>query len=168
VTEALSVTEFQKIIRTLSDAHVEFIVVGGVAAIAHGSARLTRDVDVVYSRTDANIRSLVNALEHRQPYLRGAPKGLPFTWDAETIRMGLNFTLTTSLGPIDLLGEVTGGGGYDALRPHAVMLEVFGRQCLVLDLPWLIKVKRAAGRPKDIEAIAELEALLEIRDSGRF
>jgi hypothetical protein len=165
VTEPFQSTDFEKVIRVLFDAHVEFILIGGLAATAHGSARLTRDVDVVYSRSNANIRRLVGALEHLEPYLRGAPKGLPFSWDEETIRMGLNFTLSTSLGAVDLLGEVTGGGGYDALRPHAVTLEVFGKKCLVLDLPWLIRVKRAAGRPKDIEAIAELEALLELRDS---
>ncbi|MES1164913.1 MAG: hypothetical protein ABUR63_04095 [Verrucomicrobiota bacterium] len=68
--------------------------------------------------------------------------------------------MTTTLGDVDLLGEVIGIGGYDAVRPHAVELPVFGRSALVLDLPWLIRSKRAAGRPKDLEAIAELEALL--------
>ena len=158
-------TDFVGFIRVLSDARVVFFVVGGVAAAVLGSARSTQDIDIVYSRSDANIQRLVSALNHLEPYLRGAPRGLPFTWDVETIRMGLNFTLTTSLGAIDLLGEITGGGGYDALRPHAVTMEIFDSKCLVLDLPWLIRVKRAAGRPKDIEAIAELEALLEIRNS---
>ena len=80
---------------------------------------------------------------------------------AATLRAGLNFTLTTSLGSIDLLGEITGGGQYEDLLPHALTLTIFGRDTLLLDLPWLIRVKRAAGRPKDLEVIAELEALQE-------
>ena len=76
----------------------------------------------------------------------------------------MNFTLTTTVGDIDLLREVTGGGGYDDLIEHTVPLELFGHRCACLDLPWLIRVKRAAGRPKDLEALAELEALLEERD----
>ena len=75
--------------------------------------------------------------------------------------MGLNFTLATTLGQIDLLGEVTGGGGYDALLMKSETVSVFGQDVRVVLLPTLIQLKRAAGRPKDFEAIAELEALLE-------
>ena len=94
-------------------------------------------------------------------YLRGAPPGLPFDWSAATLRMGLNFTLTTSVGSIDLLGEIVGGGQYEDLLPHALTITLFGAEVRLLDLPWLIRVKRAAGRPKDLEVIAELEALQE-------
>ena len=142
---------------------VEFIVVGGAAATIHGSARVTRDLDIVYRRTPENIRRLVEALSPCDPYLRGAPPGLPFRWDEGTLRRGLNFTLTTSLGDIDLLGEVAGGGSYDALLPHTAPVRAFGIECLCLNLEKLIQVKRAAGRPKDLEAIAELEALKEER-----
>jgi hypothetical protein len=83
-----------------------------------------------------------------------------------TLRAGLNFTLTTSAGDIDLFGEIVGGGGYEDLRLHTVAMEIFGHPVQVLDLPWLIRVKRAAGRPKDLEIIAELEALQEEIDSG--
>ena len=157
-------TDFEGLLRALADGHVQFILVGGVAARAHGSARLTQDLDVVYSRSPENVRALVAALAPLSPYLRGAPPGLPFRLDQATIERGLNFTLTTRLGDLDLLGEITGGGGYDALRPHTTELTLFGLPCRCLDLEWLIRVKRAAGRPKDLEAIAELEALLEERD----
>lgn len=159
-------TDFRQLLATLAEAQVEFIIVGGLAATAHGSARLTQDVDVVYARSSDNIDRVVRALAPFRPYLRGAPAGLPFVWDRETIERGLNFTLTTTIGDIDLLGEITGGGGYAALAPHAVELDFFGLPCLCLDLPWLIRVKRAAGRPRDLEAIAELETLLEERDRG--
>lgn len=77
------------------------------------------------------------------------------------MRRGLNFTLTGDLGDIDLLGEIIGGGGYENLMPRSIRIQVFGRECLCLGLDALIQVKRAAGRPKDFEAIAELEAMLE-------
>lgn len=154
-------TDFAGILRVLLQNKVEFILVGGVAAVAHGSARATFDVDVVYARSRDNMARLAEAISPLEPYLRGAPPGLPFQWDVETIAHGLNFTLTTRLGDLDLLGEIVGGGGYRELRPHAVALPLFGMQCLCLDLDTLIQVKRAAGRPRDFEAIAELEALRE-------
>ncbi|MGH2607946.1 MAG: hypothetical protein ACRDHF_02550 [Tepidiformaceae bacterium] len=145
------------------DAGVEFIVIGGVAAAVHGSSRSTADLDVVYRRTTENLQRLSDALGPHQVYLRGAPPGLPFRFDERTIRNGLNFTLISDLGDIDLLGDISGGGGYDDLLPHSVQVEVFGRQCLCLTLDALIRAKRAAGRVKDLEAIAELEA---IRDAS--
>ena len=107
---------------------------------------------------------LASALAPYAPYLRGAPPGLPFQFDPATIQRGLNFTLTTGLGDVDLLGEMVGGGTYEEVAPHTTPLTVFGRLVLVLDLPALIRAKRAAGRPKDLEATAELEALLAERE----
>jgi len=120
-------------------------------------------LDISYRRSPKNIQRVIESLKLYDPYLRGAPPGLPFTWDEQTISRGLNFTLSTSLGAIDLLGEVSGGGGYDNLLFHTITLEIFGHNCKCLDVQTLIKVKRAAGRPKDLEAIAELEAILEER-----
>jgi hypothetical protein len=157
-------TDFGGLTSVLADNGVEVIVVGGLAAQAHGSARLTQDADFVYRRTPENIERLAAALRSYRPYLRGAPPGLPFVFDAETIRRGLNFTLTTTLGDVDFLGEIVGGGNYEDLEPHATALSVFGRDVPVIDLPALIRAKRAAGRPKDLEAIAELEALLAERE----
>lgn len=151
-------------VRVLSGAGVDFIIVGGVAAGIHGALRTTLDLDVVYGRHPDNIARLVTALEPFQPYLRGAPPGLPFQLNRETILRGLNFTLTTTLGDLDLLGEVTGGGQYETLKTSADVVELEGFRCLVVSLPKLIALKRAAGRGKDREALAELEALLEERD----
>lgn len=157
-------TQLERLLRALADGGVECIIVGGVAARAHGSSRLTDDLDVVYRRTPENLQRIVGALAAFEPYLRGAPRGLPFEWSAATLAAGLNFTLTTNTGAIDLLGEIVGGGRYDDLRPHTLEISLFGRDFLLLDLPWLIRVKRAAGRPKDLEVIAELEAIGEETD----
>jgi hypothetical protein len=147
-------------LRALTDNGVDFILIGGVAARAHGSSRLTDDVDVSYARAAPNLKRLVSALAPYKPYLLGAPPGLPFEWSQATLAAGLNFTLTTTLGSIDLHGEIVGGGRYEDLLPHTITIEI------LLDLPWLIRVKRAAGRPKDLEVIAELEALAEEREES--
>ena len=91
--------------------------------------------------------------------MRGAPPDLPFTLDVETLQRGLNFRLTSKLGDIDLLGEIVGGGGYEQLVSDRIEIELFGVRCLCLGLEKLIQVKRAAGRPKDFEVLAELESI---------
>lgn len=157
---------FPELLPLLVRQHVRFIVVGGGAAIAHGSARATYNVDIVYARDPENIRALVAGLAPLRPYLRGAPPGLPFRWDEQKVQGGLNFTLTTTQGDVDVLGEVAGGGGYEQLLPFSTVLEVFGVSCRFVTLEKLIQLKRAAGRPKDLEIIAELQALLEERSKG--
>lgn len=158
-------TAFEALLAALIDTGAAFIVVGGIAGILHGAGRATYDLHVVYDRSPENRDRVVRALAPFAPYLRGAPPGLPFRWDAATVASGLNFTLTTTSGAIDLLGEIPGGGDFAALRGHTIELDLFGRTILCLSLERLIHVKRAAGRPKDLEAIAELERLAERRGS---
>lgn len=140
---------------------VECVIVGGVAATLHGSSIVTRDLDVCYNRKHENLRRLVSALLSVNARLRGAPEGLPFILDEETLRRGLNFTFTTDIGDIDLLGELRGVGNYAEASEDADVMELFGFQYKVLALPNLIASKRAAGRPKDLIVIPELEAILE-------
>lgn len=155
------ITDFDQAIAVLTDAQVEFIVIGGVAAALHGSPRTTLDLDVVYRRSRENLERLVSCLGPHSPCLRGAPPGLPFRWDLATLRHGLNFTLETAFGDLDLLGEVAGGGGYEQLLPHALEVSGFGRSFLLVSLPMLIVLKRAAGRVKDLEVLAELQLILQ-------
>ena len=157
--------DFSRLLRSLLSSGVDFILVGGVAANVHGSARATYDIDVVYQRSRENLTRVVGALAPLEPYLRGAPPGLPFVFDVDTLQRGLNFTLSTAAGPIDLLGEVTGAGAFDDLLPFTEHVTLFGMECRCATLDALIRMKRAAGRPKDLEAIAELEALREERGS---
>ena len=152
-------TDYGAIIRLLANGEIDFILIGGLAAIAHGLALHTLDVDVVYSRKKENIQRLVAALAPTQPYLRGAPPGLPFRFDEKTVDMGLNFTLRTAIGDVDLLGEVAGGGTYEQLLPFANEATGYGVRIKIVQLDKLIALKRAAGRTKDNEVIAQLEAL---------
>lgn len=150
------------------DAHqVECVIIGGIAARVHGSARITQDVDIVYRRTHENVTRLVRALAPFKPYLRGAPPGLPFEWSAARIEAGLNLTLTTTIGDIDVLGEVVGGGRYEDLVQHSSVVTAFGHPTRVVSLEALIRLKRAAGRWRDLDAIAELEALQEEIETAR-
>lgn len=155
--------DYLPLLTCLYDSNVEFVVIGGVAGVFHGAARVTYDTDVLYKRSPANLRAIVAALTPLKPYLRGAPPGLPFVLDVQTLQSGLNFTFTTSLGDIDFLGTMDGVGEYEAAIVRARMMNLNGMKIPVLGLADLIAAKRAAGRPKDFEAIAELEAL---RDEG--
>lgn len=107
----------------------------------------------------------MQALTPFRPRLRGVPPDLPFRLDLPTLRAGLNFILTTDLADLDLLGEVLGLGTYEAVQAEAEEIEVYGFPCLVLTLEGLIRTKRATGRPKDLRALYELEALLKLRQS---
>lgn len=160
-------TRFGELLQVLAHGGVDFMLVGGVAATAHGSARVTQDLDILYRRGAHNLAALSETLAPLRPTLRGAPPGLPFRLDVPTLRAGLNFTLTTTLGALDLLGEIAGGGSYEDLLPHSFPIEIFGVSCRVLGLDALIRTKRAAGRPKDFEAIAELESLRERQSRPR-
>ena len=159
-------TDFKTLLQSLHNKQVDFVLVGGVAATAHGSSRLTEDIDIVYKRSSQNLKRLVEALKQYNPYLRGAPPGLPFEWSVETLKNGLNFTLVTDIGAIDLLGEIVGGGNFEQLVDHTLKIELFDRDFYCLNLQHLIHTKKAAGRPKDLEAIAELEAILEEKESS--
>jgi hypothetical protein len=155
------------ILGQLVQQRVEFVLVGGLAMIAHGSAYVTKGVDVCYSRTESSIAALTTALEPLHAYLRGAPPGLPFHLDAATVLAGLNFTLTTDRGDLGLLGEIAGIGSYEQVVAQSAELEVYGLKVRVLSLDGLIAAKRTAGRVKDRLHVLELEELKKLRDANQ-
>jgi predicted nucleotidyltransferase len=150
--------DYDRVLPLLVEGGVEFIAVGGTAANIHGSPRITSDLDILYRRTSDNIRRLVSILAPLNP------EGLPFRWDEAMIRAGLNFTLVTDGGDLDLLGDMAGAGKYEDVLPRSEEVTFRGVIFRVVDLETLIRAKRAAGRPKDFEAIAELEAIREERE----
>ncbi len=151
-------------LRLLGEHRVDCVIVGGIAAAIHGSLLLTSDLDLCYSRTPANLERLAGALKSVKARLRNAPQGIPFILDAETLKRGLNFTFTTDIGDLDLLGEVLGVGAYEEVLKGALMVELFGYPFAVIDIKKLIAAKRAAGRPKDLIALPELEAIQEAQE----
>ena len=156
--------EFESALKALCEAEVEFVVIGGLAATFHGSAQITYDLDICYSRAVSNLRRLTKALVPFHPRPRDFSQDLPFLWEEATLRNGSFFTLVTDLGEIDLLAEVAGLGDYAEVKARSIMVEAYGRRIWTLDLSALIQAKRAAGRDKDKRALPELESLLEAEE----
>ena len=148
-------------LKSLVEHNVEFVIIGGVAIIARGIPYATFDLDFCYARTPENLMRIVVALAHLKPRLRGFPTDLPFTWDERTLQNGTNFTLETDIGDIDLLGEVAGVGSFAEVFANSTTLKIFGDDVRVLSLEGLIKAKKAAGRPKDLFILPQLETLQE-------
>jgi predicted nucleotidyltransferase len=155
------VIELEPALKALSENEVDFVIIGGVAITAYGSAYITQDLDFFYSRAAENLKRIVIALAPYNPFLRGFPKDLPFFWDVRTLQSGTNFTLDTDIGNIDLLGEVAGVGDYSTVKASAVEMRICNIMVRVISLEDLIKAKRAAGRTKDLLVLPELEALRE-------
>jgi hypothetical protein len=153
------IPDYRAIVDTLDRHGVDFVIVGAVALVLHGSPRVTRDLDVCYSREPANLERLARALKHLAPTLRGAPKNLPFTLDAATLKAGLNFTLQSKAGDLDLLGEITGIGAYPAVRRLSTVMRVYDREVRVLSLDGLERAKLAVGRLKDLADLAEIREI---------
>ena len=156
---------FSSILRGLKEDQIRFVVIGGLAAAAHGSRRITDDIDICYDVTSANLKRLSAVLARWKAYPRGIEPGLPFFVDERQFKVTPLMTLTTGEGMIDVLDIVKGVGDYEKCRSHSVEVTAFDIRFRVLDLPSLIDAKRAAGRPRDLDHLPELEALLALRQS---
>lgn len=151
------------LLRRLTAAGVDFVVIGGFAAIAHGASVLTSDLDICFAADDANLRALGAVLVELGASLRGVEEDVPFVPDAATLRRVSVLTLDTSDGPLDVLVEPSGAPPYELLRRRAERLDLGGFAVLVASLDDLIAMKRAAGRAKDLLVVDELEAIRRLR-----
>jgi len=152
------------LLRALIDGGVDFILIGGVAGQLQGSPVVTFDLDICYARDRPNLERLARVLTAIGARLRGAPAGLPFRLDAQTLWNGDSFTFDTSHGPFDILATPSGTDGFDDLAIGAASMELQGHSVRVASIDDLIRMKRAAGRPKDLLAIEELGALRDELD----
>lgn len=150
-----------RILQTLARHKVQFVLIGGQAAIAHGSPSVTFDLDICYQRSPQNLERLASALKERSARLRGVEDDVPFILDAKTIEMGDHFTFETDAGSFDCLGTPSGVNGYEDLASAASPVDFDGMSVLVASLDDLIRMKQAAGRPKDL---IEVEVLGALRD----
>lgn len=153
------------LIEALADAGVDFVLIGGLAGIAQGSAYPTYDLDVMYSRKRTNLERLAAVLRRLGATLRGAPKDLPVLLDAKTLEKGGNFTFETSHGAIDILAYPAGAPPYEDVRSAADEIDFAGRKVLVASLDHLIAMKDAANRPKDRLMATEYRTLADERRS---
>jgi hypothetical protein len=149
-------TDFLQLLHALQDGEVEFVLIGGVAAAAHGCSLVTQDVDVCVDPSQENWHRLARALAPFQPVHRMDRRRIPFPGAAAVLR---NAYLATSAGQIDCLSEVTGVGGYAVVRANSIEVELGGRPLRLLSLAALIRAKEALGAPKDAEAVRQLRAI---------
>ena len=158
--------DFGQLLARLADAAVPFVIVGGYAAVAHGSAYITKDVDICIVLSAENIERMRTALKDLQPHHRMTPQRLSFLDFPPRGQPLNNLSLHTNLGVIDILSSVLGVGDYEQLRENAEMVEVDGRQYPVISLEDLIKAKEAMGRDKDMLTAKELRAILAKRQGA--
>lgn len=150
------------LLRALTERGVDFVVVGGFAAIAHGSSRITHDLDICFAVDDANLGTLGETLVALHARLRGLDDAVPFVADAATLRRVRVLTLDTDHGPLDVLVEPSGAPTYARLRQRATPLDLGGMRVLVASLDDLMAMKAAAGRSRDLLDLEELEAIARL------
>jgi predicted nucleotidyltransferase len=153
------------IVRLLNEKGVEFVVVGGLAAVAHGSSLVTDDVDVCAPLAEPNLSRILAAVRGLNPRLRMRPDKMRLPEDPARLTNLKNLYLDTDLATIDFLGEVSGVGTFaEAIQQSQEVDLGEGLVCRMLTIDALIAAKKAAGRPKDLRAVRELEI---IRDKLR-
>lgn len=161
-----SLPDFQPLIRALTDNGIRFVLIGGLAMVARGSAHVTQDIDICYAR-DADNLSLISAIFNaHNVHLRGVPKDLPFVFDPRTLKNALNLTLETDLGNRDILGEPAGVDSFDGLWERSATIEIYGISVQVASIADLLSMKRAANRPKDQNHILELLELQKLIETS--
>lgn len=159
------------IVRTLDTHGVSYILIGGMAAAALGSPSTTKDIDICYERTAENLERLAAALVEMHATLRGVDPDddTPFILDAKTLARGDSFTFVTDFGSVDCLGTPSGTSGYAELSLNAGVTDLDGLEVRVTALDDLIRMKRAAGRPRDLlelEILGALREELDAQDDG--
>jgi hypothetical protein len=156
-----TVPDLESLLARLIHYHVEFVIVGGFAAIAHGVSLVTQDIDLCCRFTPENLLKLQDAIADVHPVHRLTPQKLPLRLTRENCAGLDNLYIGTDLGVLDCLGNVLGVGDYDDVKEHSVEISLAGGQCRVLDIDSLIKSKEAMNRPRDREAVIQLKAIQE-------
>jgi len=151
----------KELLTRLHSGGVDIVLAGGFGMIAHGSSLVTRDVDVAFRMEPDNLLRLFEALEGLHPVHRMTPQRLPFTREQTQDHNLKNLYLSTDWGMLDCLGEIKGIGGYEACLGRSEAVNLDGAEIRVLTLDALIEAKRARGRPRDLHAVLELEAIRE-------
>lgn len=151
------------LLATLVDHHVDFVVIGGMALVLHGSARVTQDLDVCFEASPENLAALGTALVSLNATLAGVADDVPFVPDARTLRAVEALTLDTPSGRLDVLARPSGAPAYRVLREEADRYDLGGFAVRVASVDHLLAMKRAAGRDKDLVDVSELEMIKRLR-----
>ncbi len=148
----------KELVGRLLDAGVEFVVVGGFAAVTHGSTRLTQDIDLCASFDPENLQRAIDALRPVQPR-PSIPVGEEIPQVVEESDGFVSLHLETDAGDLELHSGIAGEGGFAEVRRRSIEVGLWGREVRVIDLDALIDAKRALKRPKDLEVLSELEEI---------
>lgn len=138
---------------------VDFVVVGGIAAVLHGAERNTFDLDVCPAADQGNLDALARALTELSPLIRGVEEDVPFVPDGRSLRSLQILTLATSLGPLDVITSLEGWPPYASLRRRALRVDIGPTTILVASIDDLLEMKRASARDKDRFDVEALEAI---------
>ncbi len=152
--------DLEKLIENLNKLNIKYILIGGMAAIAHGAPVFTFDLDIVHERSDDNlekIKELLISLDARQR----RPDDLKLKPDFDALKGSGHMLLSTQFGPMDILGAIEKGLGYDELINHVIEIEFHGFKVHVLDLETLIELKKESSRPEDRHRLSILESTLK-------
>lgn len=155
------------LLKRLASHGVDFVVVGAIALVGHGSARITRDLDICYANDLANLEALGSALVEMGARLRGAEEEIPFVPDARTLQRTSILTLDSADGWIDLILAPPGAPAYEQLRSRADRVTIDGTAVLIASLDDLEAMKRAAGRHKDQLDLEEIAVIRRLRARPR-
>jgi hypothetical protein len=155
--------DLETLLDRLIRARFQFVVVGGVAVVAHGTSWTTRDLDLCCPFTKENLERLLRALEGLRPRHRTDPSLRPLTEDAAALASFKNLYLETDEGPLDCLGAISGVGDFDEVLRQSIEVPHPAGPCQVISLDALIRAKEAMNLPRDREVLRLLYAIRERR-----
>lgn len=159
--------EFINLIDRLRNHNVEFVIIGGLAGIIHGSTRTTQDIDICCKFSPENLRKLFDAVKDEHPVHRMNPKHPVLILNDDIIKNFKNLYLDTDIGQLDCLGEVQGIGQFDEVLNNSITIDIDKKTYKVLSLDALIKSKKALNRAQDKQDILQLEAIKQAKKGER-
>jgi predicted nucleotidyltransferase len=151
--------DLKELLKRLLREEVDFVLIGGFAATAHGSTLVTQDLDICAAITNEQVTKLRNALKDLHPRHRMNPSFKPSFFDQpkeNDIKDTKNLYLETDLGILDILSETQPAGNFDALKKRSIEISIYGHKCRVISIDDLILIKESMKRPKDLQAVQEL------------
>jgi hypothetical protein len=153
-----------QLLQRLADSQLDFVIVGGFAGVLHGSALVTRDLDICAVLTPENIERLRGTLKDLDPRHRMTPQRLSFLKVPAIGESVDNLYLQTDWGIVDILSSILGLGDFESIKANSEIIEVAGKECRLISLPDLVRAKESMGRDKDILAAKELRAIAAMRE----
>lgn len=157
--------DFINLLERLARNGVDFVIVGGFAGVVHGCTYVTQDIDICCDFSPANLLALQKAISDLEPVHRMTPGRQKLHLTEQACKQLKNMYLDTTMGQLDCLSAVDGLGDFDQVRQSSELLEVGGITMRVLSLNALIKAKKAMNRPRDREALMQLEAIRKLKNS---